>query len=210
MNAGHKPRAADRSMLDEQLRAIRRLGISELESADDVGERQADMLERLKSNGWFRHLRGPLRRCAAIRCGNDRCVEVCAFADWRRRLQQIPAAHRLIGQANDPVYEVHVVRGIWARPIDDLRTASIAAAKQLNRRALDSLYVPTLVAVGTFKVSLAPHVSGPPLGLRGPPGRRRREQGRAGKGVCCCRLGAGKVPERRAGNGDRGSGPNSQ
>ena len=156
MNAGLKPRAADRSMLDEQLRAIRKLGISDLESADDVGERQADLLGRLKSNAWFRRLRGRLQRCTANRCGHNGCVEVCAFADWRRRLQQIPAAHRLISQANDPVYEVHIVRGIWARPIGDLRTASIAGAKQLNRRALDSLYIPTLVAVGTFKVSLAP------------------------------------------------------
>ena len=32
----------------------------------------------------------------------------------------------------------------------------MAAAKQLNRRALDSMYNPELVAAGTFKVSLAP------------------------------------------------------
>jgi hypothetical protein len=156
MNAGHKPRAADRSMLDEQLRTIRKLGISDLESTDGVGERQADLLERLRSNAWFRRLRGRLQQCTADRCGNKRCVEVCAFADWRRRLQQIPAAHRLLSQANDPVYEVCLVRGIWARPIGDLREVSIAAATQLNRRALDSLYIPTLVAVGTFKVALAP------------------------------------------------------
>jgi hypothetical protein len=103
------------------------LGTPGLEKADVVKRRQADMLERLKSNGWFRHLRGPIQRFTANRCGNNRCVEVCAFGDWRRRLQQIPAAYRLIRQASDPVYEVRIVRGIWARPIGDLRTASIAA-----------------------------------------------------------------------------------
>jgi hypothetical protein len=132
------------------------LGTPGLEKADVVKRRQADMLERLKSNGWFRRLRGRLLRCDEERCGNENCVEVCAFADWRRRLQQISAAFRLITKADDPVHEVRVVRGIWARPIGDLRTASIAAAKQLNRRALDSLFMPTLVAVGTFKVSPAP------------------------------------------------------
>lgn len=143
-------------MTEREIRHIRKLGISNFETADDVGRRQADLLERLKSNAWFRGLRGPLQRCTAYRCGKTTCVEVCAFADWRRRLQQIPAAYRLISKTNAPAYEVRVVRGIWARPIGDLHDVSIAAAKQLNRRALDSLFIPTLVAAGTFKVSLGP------------------------------------------------------
>jgi hypothetical protein len=40
------------------------------------------------------------------------------------------------------------------------RRFSIAAAKKLNRLALDKLYYPTLIAVGTFKVSVAPKHEG--------------------------------------------------
>ena len=36
----------------------------------------------------------------------------------------------------------------------EIRDVSVAAAKQLNRRALD-IFIPELVAFGTFKVSLA-------------------------------------------------------
>jgi hypothetical protein len=148
--------AADNSVLDWQLTQIGGLGVFAFESVEEVRRRQADLLERLESNAWFRHLGTKLQRCTAERCGGNRCVEVCAFADWRRRLQLIPPAYRLIDKADDPAYEVRVVRGIWARPIDELREVSIAAAKQLNRRVLDSLYIPSLVAVGTFKVAIGP------------------------------------------------------
>ena len=72
------------------------------------------------------------------------------------RLEEIPAAYRLLKQADGPIYEVRLVRGIWARPMGDLWEVSVAAAKQLNRRALDTIFIPELVAFGTFKVSLAP------------------------------------------------------
>jgi hypothetical protein len=70
-------------------------------------------------------------------------------------LEQIPAAYRLLKKTDGPIYEVRVVRGVWARPIGELRDVSVAAAKQLNRRALDTIFIPELVAFGTFKVSLA-------------------------------------------------------
>ena len=46
------------------------------------------------------------------------------------------------------------------RPFGKLRQSNIAAAKQLHRRALDSLYDYKLIAVGTFKVSPAPENEG--------------------------------------------------
>ena len=146
--------AAEGSMLDRQLARIAGLGAFVFESVEEVRRRQADLLARLESNAWFRRLHAKLQRCTPERCGGNRCVEVCAFADWQRRLHLIPAAYRLIDKADGPAYEVRVVRGIWARPIEELREVSITAAKQLNRRTLDSLYIPSLVAVGTFKVSL--------------------------------------------------------
>ena len=139
-----------------QLRRITKLGIGQFESADEVKRRQDDLLERLKANMWFRNRSKALARCTADHCGTAKCVEVCAFADWRRRLEQIPAAYRLMKKTDGPIYEVRVVRGVWTRPTGELRDVSIAAAKQLNRRALDSIFIPELVAFGTFKVSLAP------------------------------------------------------
>lgn len=142
-------------MINDNIRRINKLGISNFETADHVGRRQADLLDRMQSNAWFSRRRGQLQHCTADRCGGDKCAEVCAFGDWRRRLHQIPAAHRLISKTEGPLYEVIVIRGIWGHPIGELWRASIAAAKQLNRRALDTLFIPSLVAVGTFKVSLA-------------------------------------------------------
>ena len=112
------------------------------------------MLERLKSNGEFRHLRGPLQRCTVDRCGYNKCVEVCAFADWRRRQQLIPAAYRLFKNAAGPIFEVKVVRGEWQRRLGDLPDVNIPAIKQMNTRALGSVEIPNLpglIAVGTFK-----------------------------------------------------------
>jgi hypothetical protein len=45
---------------------------------------------------------------------------------------------------------------MWGRPNGKLFTASIAAAKQLNRRAFDRLCNANIVAVGMFKVAPAP------------------------------------------------------
>ena len=140
----------------DKIRRITKLGIGDFKSADEVQGRQDDLLERLKPNMWFRNKSKTLARCTTGHCAGAKCVEVCAFADWRRRLLEIPAAYKLMKKTDGPVYEVRVVRGIWARPIGDLHDVSIAAAKQLNRRALDSMCNPELVAGGTFKVSLAP------------------------------------------------------
>ena len=147
----------DSHMTDSnKIRRITKLGIRDFKSADEVQRRQDDLLERLKPNMWFRNKSKTLARCTTGYCAGAKCVEVCAFADWRRRLLEIPAAYKLMKKTDGPAYEVRVVRGIWARPIGDLHDVSIAAAKQLNRRALDTVYIPELVAFGTFKVSLAP------------------------------------------------------
>jgi hypothetical protein len=151
-------------MTEKEIRRIDALGISNSEKADVIRRRQADMLERLKSNAWFRHLRGRLQLCDEERCGNNKCVEVCAFADWRRRQQLIPAAYRLFKNAAGPIFEVKVVRGEWQRRAGDLLDVNIPAIKQMNKRALDSMEIanlPGLIAVGTFKAligkSFEPH-----------------------------------------------------
>jgi hypothetical protein len=147
----------DGNMIDKnQIQRISKLGIRDFESADEVKGRQDELLERLKANMWFRNRSEALAHCTADHCGSAKCVEVCGFADWRRRLEEIPAAYRLLKKATGPIHEVRVIRGVWARPIGDLHEVSIAAAKELNRRALDRIFIPELIAFGAFKVSLAP------------------------------------------------------
>jgi hypothetical protein len=150
-----KPAKSVSKAVADRLDNLRKLGIKDFESADAVQQRHDDLRERLKSNAFFRTVRDSLGQCTASSCARGRCVEVCAFADWRRRLKLIPTAQQLVNKAGTPVCEVRVVRGVWARPVGKLRDVSITAAKKLNRRALDSFYIPTLIALGTFKVSLA-------------------------------------------------------
>jgi hypothetical protein len=64
-------------------------------------------------------------------------------------------------KVDGPIHEVRLSREVWARPAGKLRGASIAAAKKLIRRALDNLYNPDIVAVGTFKVSFSSAYGGP-------------------------------------------------
>ena len=89
--------------------------------------------------------------CDKNHCGRVKCAEVCQFGTRRRRLKEIPAVHRLLRKSAGPLCEVRVGRGAWARPAGKLNRASIAAAKKLNRWALDKLYYPSLIAVGTFQ-----------------------------------------------------------
>jgi hypothetical protein len=45
---------------------------------------------------------------------------------------------------------------MWAKPIGKLNEFDISAVKRLNSRALNKLYMPSLVAVGNVKVAVAP------------------------------------------------------
>lgn len=147
----------DGHMTDKnQIWRIAKLDISDFETPREVQRRQDDLITRLKPNAWFRSKGKELAHCTTDHCGSEKCVEVCAFADRRRRLEEIPGAYRLLKKADGPVHEVRVIRGVWARPMGDLRDVSVAAAKQPNRRALDRVHIPELVAFGSFKVSLAP------------------------------------------------------
>jgi hypothetical protein len=100
-----------------------------------------------------------LADCRSNFCGRVNCLEGCCFGTYRRLLAAIPAIHDLLQKCNTPLFEVRIGRGVWVRPFRKLQEASIEAAKQLNRRALDSLHDTRIVAVGAFKV--APAV--PPL-----------------------------------------------
>jgi hypothetical protein len=143
-----------------QLRRITKLGITDFETIDDVGRMQKDMLRRLEASSVDPDRYAGLADCRLDYCGRVNCLEACCFGTCRRRLTAIPAIYDLLQKCNPPLYEVRIIRGVWARPFGKLEEASIEAAKQLNRRALDTLHDTRIVAVGTFKAAPAGIVHG--------------------------------------------------
>ena len=141
-------------------RRIAKLGISDFETVAATERLQNDMLGRLERVLFDAGRLDGLKHCKENDCSRLKCSEVCQFGTRRRRLTEIPAVHRLLRKSAGPFYEVRVGRGAWAQPAGKLNRVSIAAAKKLNRWALDRLYNPDLIAVGTFKVSVAPKHEG--------------------------------------------------
>jgi hypothetical protein len=141
--------------VEKQLRRIAKLGIN-FETLKEVEHVQQDMLGRFEQSsldpGRFRGLAD----CEADYCAYKRCLEACWFGTYRRRMKEIQAVHSLLGERDGPFYEVRFIRGSWALPFGQLRHANIAAAKRLNARAFDKLFMPNLIAVGMFKVYAAP------------------------------------------------------
>jgi len=144
----------------KQVSRLAKLNIADFETVVETEQAQSDLLRRLAQTSVKPSEYLGLMNCDYDRCGKDQCLEGCAFGSRGRRLYEILATHRLLKKAKGPVFEVRIVRGVWTRPFGALHKASIAAAKQLNRRALDGLNDPKIVAVGTFKVSVAPEYMG--------------------------------------------------
>ncbi len=144
----------------KQARRIAKLGVSDFETPSAARHLQKDMLRRLKRVLFDPGRLAGLEHCNERQCARRKCSEVCQFGTRRRRLTEIPLVYRLLHKSAGPLYEVRVGRGGWAQPAGKLNRVSIAAAKKLNRLALDKLYYPTLIAVGTIKVSVAPKHEG--------------------------------------------------
>jgi hypothetical protein len=142
--------------IQKRLRRIAKLGITNFETVADIERLQRDLLQRLERSSVDRDRYEGLADCSTSGCGRKDCMEGCFFGAFRRRLQQVPAALRLLENARPPFHEVRVSRALWSRPFGQLNEAGIAAARQLNRRALDSLYDCGIVAVGSFKVAPSP------------------------------------------------------
>jgi hypothetical protein len=135
---------------------LAKLGVSNFETIDDARQRQAEMLRRLEQAGIDQGYYVGLDDCGPSRCGRVNCAGAGWFGRRRRWFKEIQAVCKLFQQCQGPLYEMRIIRASWQRPIGKLSADSIAAAKQLNRRRLDTLYYPTVVAVGTYKVSIAP------------------------------------------------------
>jgi hypothetical protein len=143
------------------LRRLAKLGASSFETIGETDARQADLLRRLQQAGTDPGYYVGLADCGPNHCGRLNCAEGCWFGTRARRMREIPAIHQLFAKSTGPVHVVRVARGAWERPFNELKTVSIAAAKQLNRRAFDHLYNADIVAVGMFKVLIAFEDSGP-------------------------------------------------
>jgi hypothetical protein len=138
----------------EQLARIKKLRISNFETVKKVQRLQTDMLARLERSSVDPDRYAGLDDCRANYCGRVNCLEACPFGARRRRLNDIPAIYDLLRNSKAPLCEVRFVRGPWVVPSRSLEHAPLDAAKKLNSRSLDKLFIPTLVAVGVFKVSV--------------------------------------------------------
>ena len=145
---------------NSEIHRLAKRGITDFETVAATERLQNDMLRRLERTLFDAGRLAALAGCDKNHCGRKKCSEVCQFGTRRRRLTEIPAVHRLIRKSAGPLYEVRVGRGAWSQPAENLNRVSIAAAKKLNRWALDQLYNPDLIAVGTCKVSVAPKHEG--------------------------------------------------
>jgi hypothetical protein len=139
---------------EKQLRRMAKLGITDFETVEDVGRMQKDMLRRLKRSSVDPDRYAGLANCRIDYCGRVNCLEACWFGTCRRRLNEIPIVYDLLQNSHKPLHEVRLVRSTWVGPSRELPHAPIAAAKAANSRSLDKLCIPTLIAVGTFKVSV--------------------------------------------------------
>jgi hypothetical protein len=144
----------------KQVRRLAKLGIMDFETGAATERLQNDMLRRLERVLFDPGRLAGLEHCNERQCARRKCSEVCQFGTRRRRLKEIPLVYRLLHKSAGPFCEVRVGRGVWAQPAGKLNRVSIAAAKKLNRLAIDKLYYPTLIAVGTIKVSVAPRHEG--------------------------------------------------
>jgi hypothetical protein len=145
----------------QRLRRLAKLGALNFETAEKAQSRQRDLLRRLDTADIDPGYYVGLDACGPNDCGRMKCAEACWFGTRTRRMTEIPAVHQLFARAAGPVHVVRIVRGVWERPINSLNRVSIAAVKQLNRRALDRLYNSDVVAVGMFKISISLENSGP-------------------------------------------------
>ena len=145
---------------EKKVRRLAKLGIVNFETVAATERLKNDMLRRLERVLFDPGQLAGLAACDHGYCGRKKCAEVCPFGTRRRRLTEIPAVHRLLSKSDGPLYEVRISRGAWAQAAGNLNRVSIAAAKKLNRWALDRLYDPDLIAVGTFKVSISREQNG--------------------------------------------------
>lgn len=120
---------------------------------------QREMVRRLEDAGAARLAKG-LRKCSRTQCGQKICSSACRYGErrtWQKSRKKILS---LLKRAPQPLLEVRITRGRWAKQFGRLNTLNLQAAKQLVRRALDKIRDPDIVAVGNIKAFAFPHHGG--------------------------------------------------
>jgi hypothetical protein len=131
-----------------------KFGIADFPTPADVAEQQKRLLGNLENSSILPTLYEGMEDCSLNHCGRHNCSDACRFGAYRRKCKSISPIYRLLAMHDGPLCEVRVRRTVWSQLFGDLQP-SLGAINKLNRRALDNLYNPGLVAVGAIKVSVA-------------------------------------------------------
>lgn len=134
--------------------------VSKFGTASKIERAQADIVARLRQTDLPRVKFKGLAKCKAQGCGMNRCRDVCRYGSERRLEAQAAAARKLLKKVGGPYFEVHVGRQSWQQPAGGLDKVSLAAAKQVERNALDKLHMPDIAAVGMVKAAFMPDEGG--------------------------------------------------
>ena len=148
------------SIIKTQRDQMAALGLTKFETEDDCHRRQAEMLKRLATTGLVSNI-AQIGNCSTEKCAGDGgCKEGCYFGSRRRRFETVSTAHEIMKNLAGPHYQVTVVHPGWELPLGALAEMNIAAMRQWNFRALKSLGIKGVVAVGIVEVSLNVELSG--------------------------------------------------
>jgi hypothetical protein len=131
-----------------------KLRVDGVDTTAEAAQLQLDVCRRLASTSVNPFKWVGLKNCSPTICVRARCNAACAFGARSHRLKAIPAAQRLLKACEGPFFEVRVSRAVWARKLGELSKISLMAAKQLNRRALDNVFNPDIIAIGSLKVTV--------------------------------------------------------
>ena len=131
-----------------------KFGIADFPTPADVAEQQKRLLGNLEKSSIGPTLYEGMEDCSLNYCGRHKCSDACRFGAYRKKCKSMSTIYRLLAMHDGPLCEVWVRRTVWSQLFGDLQP-SLGAINKLNRRALDNLYTPSLVAVGTVKVLVA-------------------------------------------------------
>jgi hypothetical protein len=92
-------------------------GSDNSQSIKNARRLQQDMLQQLAQHPSIDPLSYVgLEYCRPNHCARLGCAEACWFGNRRRSLEDIRAIERLLQPFDGPLYEVRIIRGVWARP----------------------------------------------------------------------------------------------
>jgi hypothetical protein len=138
-----------RSILDQQLAELK---ISELRSVRRVEAMQKETLQLLKQSPVDPIMYVGLEYCGPEHCGRVNCSEACWFGTLQRRVPEVLAIRRLMGQQEGALHKIIVWKPEWECPFGWLHYIKPGTSKALTTRVFNSMCRMSVAAVGAFKV----------------------------------------------------------